>query len=194
MRSSDITGQRFGRLTVAALAGHDRRNRRAKWDCNCDCGGKIITFAKYLQRGTRVDCGCGDKARHQLNGEKRKKPESGLNHLLNDYLGNARRRGYAFSLSKEEFFSLCVSHCHYCGCAPSRPLSSTPWILVNGVDRVDNSRGYEVDNAVSCCTICNYLKREMDYAQFLTHIRRIAAHVPAGVELDRPNTPLNVKS
>jgi len=35
-----------------------------------------------------------------------------------------------------------------------------------GIDRVDNKKGYVVDNVVSCCTICNRVKNNMSYIDF----------------------------
>lgn len=30
-----------------------------------------------------------------------------------------------------------------------------------GLDRLDNSKGYEITNIVSCCTTCNYLRGDL---------------------------------
>ena len=35
----DITGQRFGRLTVVACAGRTKRGNTI-WTCRCDCGNE----------------------------------------------------------------------------------------------------------------------------------------------------------
>ena len=57
MQRRDLTGERFGRLTVvglhAAIGGH------LWWDCVCDCGNKKVTMGESLKgkNGTR-SCGC----------------------------------------------------------------------------------------------------------------------------------------
>lgn len=33
-------------------------------------------------------------------------------------------------------------------------------ILYNGIDRIDNSKGYNLDNCVTCCTQCNTAKMQ----------------------------------
>ncbi|HEC67150.1 MAG TPA: hypothetical protein ENI23_17875 [bacterium] len=43
-----------------------------------------------------------------------------------------------------------------------------------GLDRVDNKKGYELENCVPCCKICNSMKMTMDKDEFLKHIKRIA--------------------
>lgn len=60
-RSKDLTGRRFGHLTV-----EEKTEKRfcgyVVWRCKCDCGGEILANTKYLQRGTVKDCGCVSKS------------------------------------------------------------------------------------------------------------------------------------
>lgn len=169
----DLTGHRFGALTVVEEGGYDARNRRAKWRCRCDCGGEIVTFARYLQRGSRVDCGCGDADRHRANGSKRLKPEAYLTAVYHEYRGNAQRRGLPFTLTRDDVKKLVLSPCAYCGAPPSRLLADHK-VAVSGIDRRRNGEGYASDNAVACCWPCNAMKREMDEDTLLVHIQRIA--------------------
>lgn len=55
-RFIDLTGQRFGKLTVIGLA--DPKDKK-KWECQCDCGKKTIAFGTNLRRGLTKGCGCG---------------------------------------------------------------------------------------------------------------------------------------
>lgn len=55
-RFTDLTGQRFGKLTVIGLAG--RENKRLIWRCKCDCGNEKNIAARYLQEGKSHSCGC----------------------------------------------------------------------------------------------------------------------------------------
>lgn len=53
----DITGQKFGRLTVIKRVGRNKQ-RQATWLCQCECGNQITVVGCYL-RGKRVmSCGC----------------------------------------------------------------------------------------------------------------------------------------
>ena len=51
-RSDAVSGRRFGKLVVTALA------RRESWMCRCDCGGGTVAYAKDLLSGKARDCGC----------------------------------------------------------------------------------------------------------------------------------------
>lgn len=60
----DITGQRFGRLTVIEQAGRSN-GRQVLWKCKCDCGNEIITQGGHLRSGHTQSCGCYNKQRTQ---------------------------------------------------------------------------------------------------------------------------------
>lgn len=55
----DLTGQRFGRLTVKEL---DQEKTRAKnrtyWICKCECGRETSVLAGHLKSGKIQSCGC----------------------------------------------------------------------------------------------------------------------------------------
>lgn len=53
----DLTGQRFGRLTVIGFAGF-AKNRNAMWDCKCDCGRICTVKGGKLTSGSTKSCGC----------------------------------------------------------------------------------------------------------------------------------------
>lgn len=53
----DLTGQRFGRLTVIERAGSDNFGE-ATWICKCDCGVKKEIRGKDLRSGHTRSCGC----------------------------------------------------------------------------------------------------------------------------------------
>lgn len=54
----DLTGQKFGRLTVTGYAGPNK-SRSIMWYCDCDCGTKgILVSGQYLRDGRVKSCGC----------------------------------------------------------------------------------------------------------------------------------------
>lgn len=61
-RKSDLTGRRYGMLTVSGPTGQ-RKNGYIVWLCQCDCGGSILLDTRCLQRGTVTDCGCVSKVK-----------------------------------------------------------------------------------------------------------------------------------
>ena len=57
-RFMDLTGQKFGRLTVVAHAGKDNTNTNHMWKCVCECGGSTTTSICNLRGGHTQSCGC----------------------------------------------------------------------------------------------------------------------------------------
>lgn len=55
-RLIDITGKRFGRLTVLEKVPSYCSN--AMWLCKCDCGGYTEALGTTLRRGEVKSCGC----------------------------------------------------------------------------------------------------------------------------------------
>lgn len=53
----DLTGQRFGRLTVLHF-DHNDGHGCAMWKCICDCGRETIVAAGNLRSGSVKSCGC----------------------------------------------------------------------------------------------------------------------------------------
>ncbi len=72
-RVIDITGQKFGRLTVISHSGSNE-DRRSLWLCKCDCDGKEVTVTgKELRNGSVKSCGCLSREISSKNGKLNKK-------------------------------------------------------------------------------------------------------------------------
>ena len=56
----DLTGQRFGRLTVVSNAGYRKypSTSASVWNCKCDCGKEKVILGDSLRSGKTVSCGC----------------------------------------------------------------------------------------------------------------------------------------
>lgn len=102
-----------------------------------------------------------------------------------EYKNNAESRHHDFNLTFEEFNKLISGNCEYCGSNPGirngghlekRKNKDQPDLYTNGVDRIDSSKGYTIDNCVSCCSKCNMMKNTYTKDEFLNHIIRIFNH------------------
>lgn len=52
----DLTGERFGRLTVIERVG--TKNRKSVWECKCECGNIKEVVSNNLISGNTKSCGC----------------------------------------------------------------------------------------------------------------------------------------
>lgn len=80
------------------------------------------------------------------------------------YKTGSKRRGFIFELSKLDFNNLISRNCTYCDSCESI-----------GVDRMDNNIGYTIENSVSCCTMCNFMKKNFCVNLFIEHCKKVSA-------------------
>ena len=70
----DLSGKKFGRLTVIKYVKTDRfepnGRRICKWKCQCDCGSASYVSASNLRSGSTMSCGC---LRQEVTSANRKK-------------------------------------------------------------------------------------------------------------------------
>ena len=52
----DLTGLRFGKLTVIRYSG--RNNNNTLWFCKCECGTEVVRKSHGLRSGVTTSCGC----------------------------------------------------------------------------------------------------------------------------------------
>lgn len=55
-KKRDLTGQRFGKLTVLTPA--ENVGSRTAWRCLCDCGREVVAKTCHLCAGHTKSCGC----------------------------------------------------------------------------------------------------------------------------------------
>ena len=69
-KSKDLTGQRFGRLTV--IKKTDKRSRGyVLWECKCDCGTEsVYVTSNDLTNNNTSSCGCLRRKFRDLTGQK----------------------------------------------------------------------------------------------------------------------------
>lgn len=179
-RGYDLTGKKFGRLTVLGMGDRELRvngGTIVRWRVRCDCGVEKQVPSIALRRGLTKSCGCYrlEKLRGP-KGSKLQPGESQRNEFLCHYKQGARERQLEWGLSTEEFDVLIRSQCHYCGVSPITRLVRRERfgsLVVNGIDRKDNAQGYTSDNVVPCCKICNRAKLTLGYEEFIAYLKLV---------------------
>jgi len=178
----DLTGQKFGRITVICRAPRKNNTDPAKWVCECNCGNIKNVRGPNLVNNLTKSCGCIVKENAiknwKIQAEKHKKLP-GYSSSKRTY-GIKKRtsiiRGLAFDLTLDDFLKLVVTECYYCGDEPSH-ISNFKKLngqfVYHGIDRVDNNIGYTLENSVSSCWPCNRAKSTMTTSEFLIMIKKI---------------------
>lgn len=166
------TGTKFNRLTYLYELD-ERKNKRVYWRVLCDCGNEKDICKNDVVTQKTKSCGCLKKEKNPTIKDRK---EYLLNILFKEYIKSAKSRKYSFNISFKKFKELVSKPCHYC-CIENfskRTDSITGFILYyTGIDRIDNSIGYEPDNIVPCCFECNRMKNTKHQDEFLAHIKKI---------------------
>jgi hypothetical protein len=186
-RYKNLIGERFSRLLV--MEKTDKRcDGGVVWLCKCDCGKETFVMSSNLIRGNTRSCGC---LFNDTIHEVKSLPYgiSSFNSLYSSYIGSAKKRNLSFELTRDEFINLVQQNCFYCGNPPTQFRRDRQKInglyLYNGIDRLDNNVGYELDNCVPCCVTCNYAKRTRNYNEFIDWLHKVCNHLSSKeTELD----------
>lgn len=174
-RFKDETGKRYGRLTVIKHLPLTKKQRGCCFLCRCDCGNMKVAMGRSLRFGDIKSCGC--LSREWAKNLNLFLPEgiSGFNVFLSKLKRKCKLRAREFSITDTEAFKFTQQPCFYCGVPPRQRTGTSRQqeFVYNGMDRVDNKRGYALDNIVPCCGKCNSMKRTLSIEEFETHIRNM---------------------
>jgi len=172
----DSLGKKFGRLTIVEDAGTPNKRRLVK--CLCECGNYKIALLSKIRSGNTKSCGC---LRREVAIPKTKvirqlMVDRGL--WENDVTISTAKKVWHEryddgDISFEEFLKLSQENCFYCGKFPSNKKKSRDQnycFIYNGLDRVDNNQGHNLNNVVPCCYYCNVSKSNRTKEDFLNWI------------------------
>jgi hypothetical protein len=84
------------------------------------------------------------------------------------YKRSANDKNLEFTITEEEYSTIVIGECRYCGGLQERGF--------NGIDRIDSKFGYTLENCVSCCKMCNYMKLSISENVFLQRVEHILTY------------------
>lgn len=174
----DETNNLYGYLKVISYSHY--RNGMTYWNCLCTCGKTKEIKGSHLRLGKTRSCGC-----QSARPTKVEEPHKRVYRAIRN---GAKSRDMSFDISFEDFVNISRNPCAYCGLPPydihyayskkrySRGISADVSTTFNGLDRVDSSLGYFLENVVSCCFMCNRMKSDFSLEEFLKKIEEVYLH------------------
>ena len=175
----------------------DRRyNKAIVWEAQCDCGNQNIidVVPCSIKHDGKKSCGCAKLANDILFGQRGR--------IYDPIISSARKvwstytkNGKSGDITFDEFMYLTQLPCHYCKKLPSKkynvalskvyrtdykslPHVADGYFIYNGLDRIDsNIKEHTLANIVPCCWICNRMKMNMNYYDFISQIKSIYEHI-----------------
>lgn len=175
MKELSFVGVKRNKLTAISKI---KKGGRSWYVCKCDCGNEVTVEGWHFHSGKTKSCGCIRKDTDKIRGINNRK-DYGLSNsrrVISYYKRNAEKRDIEFKLSEKDCIDLMKQSCHYCGREPFNKLkakNSYGEFVFNGIDRIDNTKGYESDNVVPCCKHCNSMKKDLTTEEFLNIIKLI---------------------
>nr|DAY71092.1 MAG TPA: PVL ORF-50-like family [Caudoviricetes sp.] len=143
----DLTGQKFGKLTVIGRAEDyisPRNEREVQWRCKCDCGRECIVRGHSLRNGHTTSCGCAiieASTKHGMHGTR----------LYGIYRGMINR---CYNKNLAQYPDYGARGIYVCDewRGENGFINFMNWALANGyteeltIDRKDNNGPYSPDN------------------------------------------------
>jgi hypothetical protein len=175
-RQKNMIGVTFNKLTVIESAGRrlDWNGKPEQWRCICECGNERIVVTSKLQTGYVKSCGCTNSTRIKPNRFRAKRT------VFTRYKIQAEKRNLSFNLKFEDFLDLIQEKCYYCDESPKN-LSGKGYkggsFFYNGIDRINSALGYELENCVTCCKICNKAKDILSQDEFYKWIFKLHSNL-----------------
>lgn len=150
-RFNDLTGMRFGRLTVISRA--ENKHRAVAWNCKCDCGNMRVIKADSLTSGVTKSCGCYSNEIRKTINYKHGKTKTRLHRIwsnMKERCGNPNNTHY------EAYGGRGITVCTEWSNAENGFMVFYNWALSHGyaenltLERKDVDSGYSPEN---CCWI-----------------------------------------
>jgi len=149
MKPIDLTGKRFGRLTVVERA-ENNRHKKPQWRVRCDCGNEKIVLGLSLANGDTQSCGCLNSElsseRNSTHGDSRVGKRTRLYRIWTDM---KRRTDYPKNTNYKHYGGRGITVCDEW---KKDFAAFRDWAKSHGyddslsIDRIDNNGSYEASN------------------------------------------------
>lgn len=142
----DLTGQKFGRLTVINLLSERAKNGMKIYKCLCDCGNYVNVRYGNLTSGNTKSCGCFNSDCSSKRNSTHQKTHTRLYKIYY----NMKTRCYNKNATRYDDWG--GRGINVCNEWLNDFMEFYEWATNNGykdglmIDRIDNNKGYRPDN------------------------------------------------
>jgi len=168
--NKENASDRERRATAKSLVPADENNKI----CTSCCKEYPLDNFQNGKTLTKTCLHC--RTQNKMQDEKRDKEHvnkltrTNVNRAFYAYQRSAKLRNIEFHLTRDQFDSIITTPCNYCGIIDEEK-------GFNGIDRIDSDAHYTINNCVSACKFCNYLKHTVKLDTFLQRIEHILTNL-----------------
>lgn len=177
-----MIGKKYNKLTVLEIVEHyyripgNNNTSSYKMLCKCDCGNTRLVDYQHLLYSAVKSCGCTVHCNAKTG--------AAFNRIYSGYKKNAAYKHLEWSLTEGQAKFLLTQNCAWCGVEPYRiSEAALENFFYNGIDRVDNDKGYYFDNCQTLCWPCNDAKGKRRNPECEEWLNRIIRKNPNGIKL-----------
>ena len=181
MKIVNLVGQKFGKLTVIEKTS-STRGGSVLWKCLCDCGSEYQATTRHLNRknNTVTSCGC-----NQFRSGKNHAQWAGYEGISGGWWAShvkhsancKTRQAIDLSLTMKEAWELYLAQDRKCA------LTNLDLIIdkdsgknTASLDRIDNTKGYNVNNVRWVHKDINMMKRIYSDEYFIKLCQKVVEH------------------
>lgn len=176
-KSSDIIGQRFGKLVVVCIDKNDGRHKL--YTCKCDCGNiSSRSSSELLSKGEHKSCwDCRNKF---ISAKK----WGGFGDISGDVFSSIKRhaatRSLEFGVTIEQIWELFLKQNRKCALTGidlefgRSKKGSYKKETTASLDRIDSNNGYYIDNVQWVHKEINKIKMDLNEQQFIEWCKLVA--------------------
>ncbi len=175
-------GNKFGKLTVVKRLGRIKKGRSIFWRCECDCGSKkdMILSSHIIREAKYRSCGC------LLNPSGKKHPNYvGYEDISGNHFNRIRKeaenRNLPFKISIKEIWELFEEQERKCALSGldlqfgvNSRIKEKKRECTASLDRIDNTKGYTIDNVQWLYKDINKMKNTHTQTYFVNICKLVA--------------------
>lgn len=160
-----------GVLTVLSLDHEEydslKQIKRSYFLCKCSrCGNTTTVRTDRFGKNSYIPKSCtfciNDLQKEIAEKKYKIKDTKQTRDRINSIKSGAKGRNLDFYLTDKQIEDIIAKPCYYCSIEHS-----------NGIDRIDSTKGYIVNNCVPCCKVCNLMKNKFSLDLFLNKVSLI---------------------
>lgn len=173
----DLTGKKYGKLTVIGFDGIIKRKTFSKymWKCKCDCGNITKTTGHSLKSGNTLSCGCLLKRSNKDN-PIYKGYEEISSSIFNVIIRRSKYNKMACNISIKYIWDLFIKQnrkCALSGLDLRFPKNYNDYGNAS-LDRIDSDEGYIIGNVQWVHKDINQMKSNHKEHYFIDLCKKVA--------------------
>ena len=190
MQRIDLTGKKFGKITVINFSHTQRRGKTrwiGYWNARCDCGNTLLVTSRSLKESKRLEVSCGCVFINKLksnNGDRNPKwrgkgPIPGK--MFTSLKRGAKDRGIEFDITLDDMLNQLILQNYTCALTGDelkfQTSSDKSKESTASLDRIDSTVGYVKGNIQWVLKSINRMKFDLPKNLLVELCQKVVNHV-----------------